>query len=107
MHLNKLESIQQERLRDTHFKVLVIHLMYHYLCITLDVWFQRGCFQPSRPKNKTSVLFVSLKRQNSATCYEVQVAFVSSVAKCVEPTEDAPKQKRRAGETKCKPTIHK
>lgn len=44
MHLNKLETIQQERLRDTHFTVFVIHLMYHYLCVTLGCLISKRMF---------------------------------------------------------------
>lgn len=43
-HLTELELIQQERLRDTHFKILIVHLMYHYHCITLGSLISKWMF---------------------------------------------------------------
>lgn len=42
--LNKLERIQQERLNDPHFKVLMIHLMDHYLSVILGCLISKWIF---------------------------------------------------------------
>lgn len=55
--LNKLERIQQERLNDPHFKVLVIHLMDHYLSVILGCLITKCIFPTLNAYNR---IFYSL-----------------------------------------------